>query len=166
MRDGRPILIVVVFLLILSGCQGKGREAPPPPPAPIKEDTECRIDGMILHLYPGPKAQIHYRDGHIDFFCETKEPFRIYLQPGMKARIVAFYVQDTARIDWKDPKGGWIDARKAIYVVGSTLKGSMGPTFAPFRNDERERALEFIKRYGGRLMTFEELIRWLEGKDE
>ncbi len=164
MRAKRVIYLAVVLIPLLAGCKGKEREIPPP--LPIKGETECRIDGMILLNYPGPKAQIHYRDGRVDFFCETKEPFQIYIQPGRRSEIVAFYVQDAARIDWKDARGGWIDAREAIYVVGSSRKGSMGPTYAPFRKDERDKAVAFMKRYGGRLMTFDELIKWLEGRDE
>ncbi len=155
-------LSLLLLLFVLYACKSKVEERYPAPDS-IKESTECVIDGMLLVNYPGPKAQIFYNDKDSpDFICETKPLFRIYLQPGMKTRIRAIYVQDTSQIDWKHPKGGWIDAFRAWYVVGSRLKGSMGYTYAPFT--KKEDAIDFAQRYGGKVMNFESLLKEVKKK--
>lgn len=124
----------------------------------IADTTECALDGMILANYPGPKAQIHYRGGkETDFFCETKEMFYVYLEPGRKAEITGLFVQETAGIKWEKPEDNWLPAKDLIYVVGSSLKGSMGPTFAPFK--QRADADAFVKEYGGEIKNFDEIIK-------
>ncbi|MFC5770731.1 nitrous oxide reductase accessory protein NosL [Thauera sinica] len=122
----------------------------------IDASTSCALDGMVLADYPGPKAQIHY-DGQVqpEFFCDTVEMFSIYLNPEQARRVVALYVQDMGKADWDNPKGHWIDARRAVYVQGSKRHGSMGPTIASFGSEAD--AKTFIETYGGTLLRFEDV---------
>ena len=60
-----------------------------------------------------------------------------------------------AKTDWNKPQGNWIDAKKAFFVVGSKMKGSMGPTLATFARAED--AQSFAKAHGGRVLRFEEI---------
>lgn len=122
----------------------------------IDAGTSCALDGMILADYPGPKAQIHY-DGQVqpDFFCDTVEMFSIYLNPEQARRVAALYVQDMGKADWDNPKGHWIDARRAVYVHGSKRHGSMGPTIASFGSEAD--AQKFIETYGGKLLRFDDV---------
>lgn len=150
-----------VFLVVAAsfGCGKKAVERIQP--VEITEKTECALDGMLLSEYSGPKAQIHYRGNKgPDFFCETEELFKVYLQPGIKAEVTAIYVQDTAAIDWAKPFDSWIDGKTAFFVVGSRREGAMGQTYAPFNS--REAAASFIKEYGGELMTFAQLAEKVE----
>lgn len=114
--------------------------------------TTCTLDGMLLSDYPGPKAQIHYTAGPAEFFCDTVEMLSILLRPESQRHVHAVYTQDMGQADWKQPRGHWIDARTAYYVQGSTLRGSMGPTFATFAR--REDAEAFAGKYGGKVMHF------------
>jgi len=118
--------------------------------------TSCALDGMLLADYPGPKAQIHYRDvAEPDWFCDTIEMFSIYLNPEQVRAVSALYVQDMGKADWDKPVGHWIDAKRAIYVFGSKRLGSMGSTAAAFSAEADAKA--FAEQYGGILLRFDEV---------
>lgn len=139
--------------LLLAAC-GQTTETPLRP-AEVTRDTTCSLDGMVLADYPGPKAQIHYGEGQPEFFCDTIEMFSIYLRPEQQRRVRAMFVQDMAKTDWNDPRGHWIDAKTAFYVMGSSRRGSMGPTLASFSSEQDARA--FAQKYGGRVLRFDEV---------
>ena len=74
--------------------------------------------------------------------------------------IRAIYVSDMARApSWEKPgANNWVDAKQALFVVGSRVKGGMGADEAvPFSN--REAADKFAAENGGRVMTFAEVPR-------
>lgn len=115
--------------------------------------TTCALDGMQLADYPGPKAQILYADRpEPDFFCDTVEMFSLYHKPEQVRAIKAISVQDMGRADWNQPRGAWIDARTAWYVVGSSRHGSMGPTIASFA--QQADAEKFASAHGGKVLPF------------
>lgn len=145
-----PILLPV--LAILAACPS---DQPPATARDITAGTVCALDGMLLNDYPGPKAQIHYADGNVEFFCDTVEMFNMVLRPESARRVRAVYTQDMGKADWKTPRGHWIDARQAFYVHGSRVKGSMGPTLASFAN--RAGAEAFSQENGGRVLRFDEV---------
>jgi copper chaperone NosL len=146
----RGLLLGGVFLL--SACQ---KALPPPTPQALTPATVCALDGMTLLDYPGPKAQVHYADGQIDFFCDTVEMFSIYLRPEQRKQIRAVYTQDMAKAEWRQPKDQWIDARSAFYVRGGKLRGSMGATFAAFAT--RADADKFARDNGGTVLAFDQV---------
>lgn len=117
--------------------------------------TSCELDGMILKDYPGPKAQIHYAEGKPEFFCDLMELFSMVLEPEQKRPITAVFVQDIGKTTWEHPVGNWIDAKSAIYVVGSKKLGSMGSTFGSFSNMQDAEA--FQQKEGGKIMRFEQV---------
>ncbi|MHB8948299.1 MAG: nitrous oxide reductase accessory protein NosL [Rhodoferax sp.] len=126
--------------------------------APIEIDaaTSCELDGMLLTDYPGPKAQIFYAGQAAPlFFCDTVELFNTLLRPEQVRKVVAVYVQDMGQADWEQPRGHWIDAKTALYVLGSKRHGSMGPTLASFA--QAPAAEKFIAQYGGKLLRYEEV---------
>lgn len=139
-------------LVMLAACTP---DAPPATARDITAGTVCALDGMLLNDYPGPKAQIHYADGGMEFFCDTVEMFNMLLRPESARRVRAVYTQDMGKADWKTPRGHWIDARQAFYVHGSRVKGSMGPTLASFAN--RADAEAFARKNGGRVLRFGEV---------
>lgn len=146
-------LVSAAALLGLLAACGKAPQAVQP--AEVTRETACSLDGMLLLDYPGPKAQIHYKEGKPDFFCDTMEMFSIYLQPEQKKRIVAIFTQDMGKAAWDNPRENWIDAKTAYYVQGSKKLGSMGPTLASFARKEDAEA--FAKQYGGKVLRFDEI---------
>lgn len=150
----RRFLLAGAAVGLLAACgSGDGSGRPSVGAAEINQGTSCALDGMLLADYPGPKAQIHY-DGvaQPDWFCDTVEMFSIHLRPEQAQRVVALYVQDMGKADWEQPRGHWIDARTAIYVHGSSRRGSMGPTIASFAAEVDARA--FAETYGGKVLRF------------
>jgi copper chaperone NosL len=146
----RPLLALAA--LLLAACS---QSTAPVAAVEPNADTACALDGMTLRDYPGPKAQIVYEDGKRDFFCDTTEMFSMLLKPETRRRVKAAYTQDMAQAEWRHPQGAWIDARGAVYVAGSKLMGSMGPTFAAFA--ARPAAEAFVKEHGGKIYAFAEV---------
>jgi copper chaperone NosL len=139
-------------VMLLSACIGE-----PPPAQPVEPvaGAVCSLDGMTLADYPGPKAQIFYDNGPPVYFCDTVEMFAMLLGTEGQRHIRAVYTQDMAKTEWAHPQGHWIDARNTFYVMGSKLKGSMGPTFASF--SQRADAEAFVGKYGGKVLSFSEV---------
>lgn len=144
----------LLLAILLVGC---GRQAAQSlAPVEITRGTACSLDGMILADYPGPKAQIHYEgQAKPDYFCDLLELFNVTLKPEQARKVVAIYVQDMAQTQWEEPKGHWIDAKSAFYVVGSKKTGSMGPTFGSFAKEGDAR--KFADTNGGKVYKFGEI---------
>lgn len=140
------------ILLVMAACH---KADPPIQPIMPTAQTTCALDGMQLMDFPGPKAQIQYANGETDFFCDTIEMFSLYLKPEQQRRIRAIFTQDMGKANWQTPKGEWIDARTAWYVVGSNMSGSMGPTFAAFARVDDARA--FSEQHGGKVLRFDQI---------
>ena len=141
---------------LLAGCGDKAAEQQSLAPVEIDRSTSCELDGMLLADYPGPKAQIHYAGQEKpSFFCDTIELFNT-LRAGEQVRAVrAVYVQDMGKADWNEPKGHWIDAKTAVYVLGSKRHGSMGPTIASFAQEAD--AAKFAGEHGGKVLRFADI---------
>ena len=138
---------------LLAGCGDKAAEQQSLAPVEIDRSTSCELDGMLLADYPGPKAQIHYAGQEKpSFFCDTIELFNTLLAGEQVRAVRAVYVQDMGKADWNEPKGHWIDAKTAVYVLGSKRHGSMGPTIASFAQEAD--AQKFAAEYGGKLLRF------------
>lgn len=124
-------------------------------PKDFSEGDACVLDGMYLADFPGPKGQLRYADGRVDWFCDTVELLHTLLAPESVESITGAFVQDMAKADWERPRGHWIDARSAFYVFGSSRLGSMGPTAVSFAH--RADAEAFARNYGGTVKTFAEV---------
>jgi copper chaperone NosL len=147
-----PAALIAIWL---SAC---GPSPQPPALAPVELDQgkTCALDGMLLIDFPGPKAQIHYQGSAApDFFCDTIEMFSIYLNPEQARPVRALYVQDMGSTDWEQPQDHWIDAKTAWYVLGSSRRGSMGPTLASFARAQD--AKQFAAAFGGKVLAFAEI---------
>lgn len=152
----RRFLLVGVATGLLAACGQSAIGTGPLLPVEIDRGTACALDGMLLADYSGPKAQIHY-DGiaEPDFFCDTVEMFSLYLNPEQVRQVRAMFVQDMGKADWDAPRGHWIEARGAWYVVGSSRRGAMGPTIGSFAG--KADAQGFASRYGGSVHRFEDI---------
>jgi copper chaperone NosL len=142
----------LVLMTVLVAC---GKAAAPVAPQEIAAGTSCSLDGMTLADFPGPKAQVHYAMGEPEYFCDTVEMFSIYLKPEQKKRITGIFTQDMGKSDWEAPKGNWVDAKQAFYVLGSKKMGSMGPTLAAFSIEQD--AIKFAKEFGGKVLGFDQV---------
>lgn len=152
----RHFLLAGTAIGLLAACGRSSTTAGTPVPAQIDRNTSCALDGMLLADYPGPKAQIHYEGvAEPDFFCDTVEMFSIYLSPEQVRKVRAIYVQDMDQASWDEPVGHWIEARSAWYVHGSSRRGAMGPTIAPFARQEA--AQKFAGEFGGRVMRLDDI---------
>lgn len=151
----RTFLLATLAATLLTAC-GPSGPSTAIAPLEITPGTSCSLDGMLLADYPGPKAQIHFAgQAEPDFFCDTVEMFHMVLNPEQVRAVQSIYVQDMGKADWEVPRGHWIDAKTAFYVVGSKRDGSMGPTIASFalQND----ASKFAAEYGGKVYRFAEI---------
>lgn len=138
---------------LLSACSEQTAAQQSLAPVQIDRSTSCELDGMLLSDYPGPKAQIHYAGQERPaFFCDTVELFNTLLVGEQVRAVRAVYVQDMGRADWNEPRGHWIDATLAFYVVGSKRHGSMGPTIASFAAEAD--AAKFSAEHGGQVLRF------------
>ena len=140
----------------LAGCGERGGSAQTLAPVEIDRSTSCELDGMLLSDYPGPKAQVHYAgQATPSFFCDTVELFNTLLAGEQVRAIKAVYVQDIGQAQWEQPVGHWIDAKTALYVLGSKRHGSMGPTIASFAQEAD--AVKFAAEYGGKVLRFADI---------
>ena len=132
-------------------------------PMPGPRDA-CPVCGMFPARYPDWVATVLYRDGHAHHFDGAKDMFKYlldlpkYARDHRKQDITAIQVTDyyaTQRID----------ARRALYAIGSDVLGPMGHDLIP-HPDEYD-AKEFMKDHKGkRLLTFDEVtMKLLLGLD-
>ena len=74
--------------------------------------------------------------------------------------IQAIYVSDMGKApNWDKPGvDNWIEARKALFVIGSRARGGRGGDEAvPF--SDRAAAEKFVAENGGRIVTFDQVPR-------
>lgn len=153
---GLAVLASLGALGGLAACGDRPGDARALAPVEIGAATSCELDGMLLADYPGPKAQIHYAGAAAPvFFCDTVELFNTLLRPEQVHKVLAVYVQDMGQADWEQPRGHWIDASSAYYVLGSKRHGSMGPTIASFAQELD--AKKFAGQWGGKLLRYAEV---------
>ncbi|TLP44227.1 MULTISPECIES: nitrous oxide reductase accessory protein NosL [Cohaesibacter] len=120
-------------------------------PMPHDRDA-CPVCGMFPARYPDWIATVLYKDGHADHFDGAKDLFKYLLDmdkyaSGRKREdILHVGVTDYYAIER-------IDARKALYVIGSDILGPMGHELVP--HPDRYDADEFMKDHQGkRILTF------------
>ena len=142
----------IALMAALGACGNAAQKAVAQEPG---DDTACALDGMILKDFAGPKAQIHYAEGKPEFFCDLAELFGMVLAPESKRAVTGIFVQDMGKADWDHPQAHWIDAKSAVYVVGSRKRGSMGPAFGAFSTAQD--AETFARKEGGKVVRFNEV---------
>ncbi len=145
--------LLIVIAILLTGCSKE--ESGETSPVTLTKDHACKICGMILVEYPGPKAQIHYKKGASETFCGTPHMFMATLHPERPRNISAMYVHDMGKADWDHPKNEWIDAKTAYYVLGGDKKGPMGEPLVPF--SELKGAESYVNEHGGRTIRFDDI---------
>lgn len=117
---------------------------PPPNPGP---KHLCPVCGMLVSKYPNWVAVVTWKDGHAHFFDGAKDMFKFLhdlpkFAPGhRKEEIAGIYVTDFYNLER-------IDARKAVFVVGSDVLGPMGHELVPLAT--RADAEDFLRDHKGK----------------
>jgi copper chaperone NosL len=116
---------------------------------------------MNLLEHAGPKGQIIVASLlEPVWFSSARDALAFTMLPEEPKDIQAIYVSDMAKAPSWDKPGtdNWIDARKAVFVIGSRLKGGMGADeTVPF--SDRAAAEKFASENGGRIVTFADVPR-------
>ncbi len=123
-------------------------------PKPGAKDL-CPVCGMLVSKYPNWVAVVTWKDGHAHFFDGAKDMFKFLndlnkFAPGhSKENIAGIYVTDFYNLER-------IDARKALFVVGSDVLGPMGHEFVPLAS--KLDADDFMKDHKGKkILPFERI---------
>jgi nitrous oxide reductase accessory protein NosL len=124
-------------------------------PFKVGKKHKCPICGMSPHKYPNWTAQILFSDNSVAFFDGPRDLFKYYFDlrkynPSKTTDdIVSIWVTDyyTVRL---------IDAKTALYVLGSDVLGPMGREFIPHTSEKAAR--QFVKDHGGeKIPEFDEI---------
>lgn len=157
-RDTIKMAAIAFTLLLISACSAEDttKKANNTPVA-IESGDECHLCGMVITAFPGPKGELFEgRESQVRKFCSTRDLMSWYLQPENKPNSKDVFVHDMSRSDWNSPNDEhMINANNAWFVVGSSMKGAMGPTLASFA--KKEQAEQFITQYGGKMLSFSEI---------
>ncbi len=147
----RELMLTFAALLLFAQqvpCEEKGPLKPGP-------RDRCPVCGMFVAKYPDWVAQVLFEDGSSVFFDGAKDLFKYCLdlkryEPNRgPSDIRAIYVTEYYCLE---P----IEARRALYVLGSDVYGPMGKELIPFARESDAR--QFMKDHGGkRLVRFDEV---------
>lgn len=140
--------------LLLSGCKEENTVVPPP--FALTEEAMGRYCGMNVLEHPGPKGQIILQQiPEAIWFSSARDALAFTMLPEEPKDIAAIYVSDMGKAsNWEQPGAeNWIDARKAFFVIDSSVRGGMGVEEAvPFSSENDARA--FALKNGGRVVGF------------
>lgn len=153
------VFAALLLTLALPACHDDARTAEAPKPQEVTDAAIGQFCGMALVEHSGPKGQIFVRGDNKPFwFASVRDAVAFTMLSEMPKNVTAIYVNDMARAhDWNHPEPGtWIDARKALYVIGSTRKSGMDTDEAvPF--GDATAAQHFVAANGGHIVHFGEI---------
>jgi copper chaperone NosL len=156
----RPLAFALCTTLLLAGCREERAEAPPPPQQ-LTAAAIGRYCGMNVLEHTGPKGQIILATQEEPvWFSSARDAFSFTMLPEEPKDIRAIYVSDMAKApSWEEPgDANWVDAKKAFFVIGSSMKGGMGADeTVPF--SEKPAAEKFAAENGGRVVAFADVPR-------
>jgi copper chaperone NosL len=160
MRRLTATTIALLASLTLVGCWEKQAAQQPPPHRMSAEDIG-HYCGMNVLEHPGPKGQI-FVASLIEpvWFSSARDTIAFTMLPDEPKDIQAIYVSDMGKAPSWDKPGpdNWVEARKALFVIGSRLKGGMGgDEVVPF--SDRAAAGKFVGDNGGRIVAFDQIPR-------
>jgi copper chaperone NosL len=125
-------------------------------PKPGPKDL-CPVCGMLVSKYPHWVATIVYKDGHAHHFDGTKDMVKFWFDPSKYA--AGHSREQMARLavtDYYNLQA--IDAKTALYVIGSDVLGPMGHEFVPLAS--MADAEDFMKEHKGkRILRFDQITK-------
>ena len=151
--------LAFALLAAIAGCQKDTAKLPLPQKMTL--EAVGHYCGMNLLEHPGPKGQI-FAASLIEpvWFSSVRDTIAFTMLPDEPKDIQAIYVSDMGKAPSWDKPGAdnWIEARKAVFVIGSRLKSGMGGDEAvPF--SDRTAAESFVGKNGGRIVNFDQVPR-------
>lgn len=153
----KPLLMAALMALSLAACRDD--TAATAPPVSLTAEAVGRYCGMNLMEHEGPKGQVILAAGHDPFwFSSARDTVAFTMMPDEPKDYAGIYVSDMGRAEsWAQPGAdNWVDARKAVYVVGSDAEGGMGGAeIVPFA--ARDAAEAFAASHGGAVRAFADL---------
>ena len=145
-------IFLSILICLLTATISFAAESKPTKPA---EKDKCPVCGMFVYKYPDWVGEIIFNDGSTYFFDGAKDLFKYYFRldkynPGRTASDISIiYVTEYYDVDL-------IDAKKALYVIGSDVYGPMGKELIPFKT--REDAEQFKKDHRGTgILSFDQV---------
>ena len=152
---------LAVICLALAACDQEQANVPPPPPHVLTPDAIGYFCGMNVLEHTGPKGQIILASrSEPVWFSSARDALAFTMLPEEPKDIQAIYVSDMGKAPSWDKPGvaNWVEARHAVFVIGSRLKGGMGADEAvPF--SDRAAAEKFASEHGGRIVPFGDMPR-------
>lgn len=121
---------------------------------PIAKSERCPVCGMYPAHFPQWHTQIVFKDGEHSSFDSAADMFRFihnmtkYDKKHVAADIGKIFVPAY-------DKGGWLDARQAFFVAGSTVQGPMGSDLPAFAS--RGEAIRLSQKSGGKVFSFDQI---------
>lgn len=118
----------------------------------VKTDSSkhfCNVCGMHLTKFYKTSHATTFKNGHKEQYCSIRCQAQIHNDHADKIKKVEV-------VDTKSLK--LVDAKTAIYVVGSSKKGTMSP-ISKYAFEKKEDALAFQKKFGGTLHSFDETLQ-------
>ena len=124
------------------------------PEEKVGHDARCAVCGMFIAKYENWIVQVRFTDDAVMFFDGVKDMLVFYFNPQQYGTVGQ---EDIKEIWVKDYYSlGWMDGRKALYVIGSDVYGPMGKEFIPFSS--KEAADNFLQdHHGGKILRFAEI---------
>ena len=157
----QSIGLALSALLFLSGCSAEKKASAPPPAHELTMDAIGALCGMNVMEHEGPKGQILLESNPAPiWFSSARDTIAFTMLPEEPKDILAIYVSDMGKAEnWKNPgTKNWADARQALFVIGSDMRGGMGMDEAiPF--SAKEAAESFVAKHGGRIVSFNDIPR-------
>jgi copper chaperone NosL len=153
----RRALMLAGLGLAVSACKKQQAETTPPAPRPISAAATAEFCGMGLLEHPGPKAQIFVRDRPDPYWFSTvRDAIAFTRLPEMPKDIAVIWVSDMARAhDWQQPDA-WVEASRAVFVIGRRRRSGMETDEAvPFGDADAARL--FAETEGGRMVRLSEI---------
>lgn len=152
--------ILLALVLTLAACDEKQAARQPPPHRMTAEDIG-HYCGMNVLEHPGPKGHI-FVASLIEpvWFSSARDTIAFTVLPDEPKDIQAIYVSDMGKApSWDKPgSDNWIEARKALFVIESSVKSGMGgDETVPFA--DRTAAEKFVGENGGRIVAFDQIPR-------
>ena len=118
----------------------------------VKTDSSkdfCNVCGMHLTKYYKTNHATTFKNDKKEQYCSIRCQAHVHNDHALKIK----------QIDVVDTKSlKLIDAKSAIYVVGSSKKGTMSPV-SKYAFGDKEDALDFQKKFGGEIHSFEETLK-------
>ena len=151
-------LMALIGVFLMAACDSEEVAKAPDPHEPTQNATGYYCNMTVVE-HNGPKGHIFLAGDEIPlWFTSVRDTVAFTMLPEESKSIAVVYVNDMAKAkSWDQPEpGSWINAKNAIYVIGSSRVGGMGaPEPVPFSDPDK--AKEFAAAFGGEIVAFADI---------